>query len=59
MKDWDGAMVKNTDICKEFDSITSSIGLGTLLDYGYEYGVVIVNYIARVTFIYFASLIRF
>ena len=52
-------MIKKKDICKDFDSITSTIGLGTILDYGYEYGVVIVNYIARVSFIYFASLIRF
>ena len=46
-------------VCKQFDSITASIGLGTLLDMVYAYMVVIANFVARITFIYFASLIRF
>ena len=46
-------------MCKQFDTITASIGLGTLLDMAYGYLVVIANFVARITFIYFASLIRF
>ena len=46
-------------VCKQFDSITKSMGIGTLLDKVYAYLVVIANFVARITFIYFASLIRF
>ena len=40
-------------VCKQFDSITKSMGIGTLLDKVYAYLVVIANFVARITFIYF------
>ena len=46
-------------ICKQYNTITASMGLGTLLDMCYGQMVVIANYVGRVLFIYFASLIRF
>ena len=46
-------------VCKEYAAITSTVGLGTLMNLCFAYVVVIANYVARVLFIWFASLIRF
>ena len=46
-------------VCKQYSEVTGTLGLGTLLDLCYGQMVVIANFVARVLFIYFASLIRF